>query len=84
MSGVTSLTVDKNSSAASTNDIQAEGITKRITDTSSGEIVKRGTILYTPKGSIIGEVTEIAANTITLDEGIETFSNEAYNPVLNI
>ena len=71
LSGVTSLTVDKNSSAASANDIQAEGITKRITDSSSGEIVKRGTILYTPKGSIIGEVTEIAANTITLDEGIE-------------
>ena len=71
LSGVTSLTVDKNSSAASVNDIQAEGITKRITDSSSGEIVKRGTILYTPKGSIIGEVTEIAANTITLDEGIE-------------
>ena len=71
LSGVTSLTVDKNSSAASVNDIQAEGITKRITDSSSGEIVKRGTILYTPKGSIIGEVTDIASNTITLDEGIE-------------
>ena len=72
LSGATTeLAVDKNSSAASANEIQAEGITKRITDSSSGEIVKRGTILYTPKGSIIGEVTEIAANTITLDEGIE-------------
>ena len=48
LSGVTSLTVDKNSSAASADNIQAEGITKRITDSSSGEIVKRGTILYTP------------------------------------
>jgi len=71
LSGVTSLTVDKNGAAVSANDIQSEGISKRITDTSSGEIVKRGTILYTPNGSIIGEVTEIAANTITLNEGIE-------------
>ena len=71
LSGNTSFTVDKNGNTVTANEIQAQGITKRITDTSSGEIIKRGTILYTPKGSIIGEVTEIAVNTITLDEGIE-------------
>ena len=70
LSGVTSLTVDKNSGSVSVDNIQAEGISKRITN-SSGEIVTRGTILYTPNGSIIGEVTNIASNTITIGEGTE-------------
>ena len=69
LSGVTTISVDKNGGDASVNDIQSDGIIKQIVN--NGVIIQRGAILYTPEGYTIGEVTNIAINTITIGNGTE-------------
>jgi hypothetical protein len=70
--GTTSaITVNLYGSTITSAIINSYNITARVVDSTSGEIQNRGTIIYLSDGTLVGEVTAVADNTITFGDGLE-------------